>query len=84
MAHITLTPKQQAFVDAHLGDGRFSSADEVVAHALEIMADAERRRRAFVEMLERVSERARREGTITLDELDARLRDITNAAPAAE
>jgi len=42
--NVSLTPEQQNFIEARVASGRFSSASEVMRHALRLMQEAEERR----------------------------------------
>jgi antitoxin ParD1/3/4 len=80
MPNVSLTPEQQRFIDAHVASGRFSSASEVMRHALRLMQEAEERRERFVAMLCDVSERADREGTLSAEDVDADLKAVIATA----
>jgi len=80
MPNVSLTPEQQSFIDSRVTSGRFSSASEVMRHALRLMQEAEERRERFVAMLCDVSARADREGTLSADEVDAELKAVIAAA----
>ena len=78
--NVSLTPEQQAFIDARVASGRFSSASEVMRHALRLMQEAEDRRERFVAMLCDVSERADRDGTLSAEDVDADLKAVIATA----
>lgn len=80
MANVSLTREQKSFIDARVASGRFSSASEVLRHALRLMQDTEERRDRFVAMLCNVSARAEREGTISAEDVDAELKATIAAA----
>ena len=80
MPNVSLTPEQQAFIDARVASGRFSSASEVMRHALRLMQEAEDRRERFVAMLCDVSERADRDGTLSAEDVDADLKAVIATA----
>ena len=80
MPNVSLTPEQQRFIESRVASGRFSSASEVMRHALRLMQEAEDRRERFVAMLCDVSARADREGTLSADEVDAELKTVIAAA----
>jgi antitoxin ParD1/3/4 len=77
--NVSLTPEQQNFIEARVASGRFSSASEVMRHALRLMQEAEERRERFVAMLCDVSERADREGTLSAEEVDEELKAVIAA-----
>lgn len=78
--NVSLTPEQQTFIDSRVASGRFSSASEVMRHAIRLMQEAEERRERFVAMLCDVSARAERDGTLSADEVDAELKAVIAAA----
>lgn len=80
MPNVSLTAEQQRFIDSHVASGRFSSASEVMRHALRLMQEAEERRARFVAMLCDVSARAEREGTLSAEEVDDALKAAIAAA----
>ncbi len=80
MPNVSLTPEQQSFIDTRVASGRFTSASEVMRHALRLMQEAEERRERFVAMLCDVSERADREGTLSAEDVDAELKAVIAAA----
>lgn len=82
MPNVSLTPEQQRFIEARVASGRFTSASEVMRHALRLMQEAEERRESFVAMLCDVSARADRDGTLSADEVDAELREAIAQAKA--
>lgn len=78
--NVSLTPEQQTFIDASVASGRFASASEVMRHAIRLMQETEERRGRFVDMLCDVSERADRDGTLSVDEVDVALKAAIAAA----
>ncbi len=80
MPNVSLTPEQQRYIDERVASGRFSSASEVMRHALRLMQEAEARRERLVTMLCDVSARADREGTLSAKEVDAELKAVIAAA----
>ena len=63
-----MTPGRRLFVEASVTDGQFASADDVIAHALDVLREQEMRRAEFAAMLEAVDEAAAREGCIATAE----------------
>ncbi|HEY4254519.1 MAG TPA: type II toxin-antitoxin system ParD family antitoxin [Roseomonas sp.] len=82
MPNVSLTPEQQSFIEAHVASGRFASVSEVMRHALRLMQEAEERRERFMAMLCDVSAQADREGTLSIEEVDAELSAAIAAARA--
>jgi antitoxin ParD1/3/4 len=80
LPNVSLTPEQQRYIDERVASGRFSSASEVMRHALRLMQEAEERRERLVTMLCDVSARADRDGTLSADEVDAELKAVIAAA----
>ncbi len=80
LPNVSLTPEQQSYIDERVASGRFSSASEVMRHALRLMQEAEERRERLVSMLCDVSARADREGTLSAAEVDAELKAVIAAA----
>lgn len=80
MPNVILTPEEQHFVDARVASGEFASADEVMREALRAMREASAARERFTAMLDAVSERADREGTYSIEEVEAELTAIIEAA----
>jgi antitoxin ParD1/3/4 len=78
--NVSLTLEQQNFIDSRVASGRFSSASEVMRHAIRLMQEAEERRERFVAMLCDVSARAERDGTLSAEEVDAELKAVIAAA----
>jgi antitoxin ParD1/3/4 len=80
LPNVSLTPEQQSYIDERVASGRFSSASEVMRHALRLMQEFEERRERLVSMLCDVSARADRDGTLSADEVDAELKAVIAAA----
>lgn len=80
MPNVSLTPEQQRFIESSVASGRFANASEVMRHALRMMQQAEEERERFVKMLCDVSEEADRVGTLSMEEVDAELRQIIETA----
>lgn len=75
MPNIDLTPEHEQFIEALVASGRFASAGDVMGHALRLMQEGEERRERFAAMLRDVSALADRDGTLSIEEVDAMLRD---------
>lgn len=77
---IDLPPDLEAFTRACVTSGRYSDANEVIRAALRHMQDAEKRRAAFVEMLDETEAEAGRNGTHDIDDVLAEMDAIIDAA----
>jgi antitoxin ParD1/3/4 len=74
--NVHLTPELERFARECVDSGDYNNVSEVVRSALRMLQQAEERRRAFEEMLRESAAEADRDGTITVDEMDAELEAI--------
>ena len=74
--NVHLTPELERFARECVDSGEYNNVSEVVRSALRLLQQAEERRRAFEEMLRESAAEADRDGTITVDEMDAELEAI--------
>ena len=74
--NVHLTPELERFARECVESGDYNNVSEVVRSALRMLQQAEERRRAFEEMLRESAAEADRDGTITVDEMDAELEAI--------
>jgi antitoxin ParD1/3/4 len=74
--NVHLTPELERFARECVDSGDYNNVSEVVRSALRLLQQAEERRRAFEEMLRESAAEADRDGTITVDEMDAELEAI--------
>jgi antitoxin ParD1/3/4 len=74
--NVHLTPELERFARECVDSGEYNNVSEVVRSALRLLQQGEERRRAFEEMLRESAAEADRDGTITVDEMDAELEAI--------
>ncbi len=80
MQDISLSSEDRRFVEARVASGEFRSASAVMHKALRLLRQAERDRERFTAMLEAARERADREGTFSVEEVEAELIAVIEAA----
>ena len=74
--NVHLTPELEQFAQNCVSSGRYDTVSEVVRSALRLLQKAEQRRAAFVNSLESAVEDGRREGFLTVEEVE---RDVRSA-----
>lgn len=82
MTTVTLPNDLGEFAAASVASGRFASADEMVAAAMRLLRDAERRREALTASLEAAEAEAERDGYFELDDVLAESETRRRAAEA--
>ncbi|GAV37049.1 hypothetical protein ROTAS13_04742 [Roseomonas sp. TAS13] len=85
MSIVTLTPEQERFAADAVAQGRFRDLDEVVRKGVALLQQAEAEVASFVTSLEEAQAEGERDGFLTADEVERRVRSaIANAAAGRE
>ena len=84
MTTVTLTPEQERFAAEAVARGRFRDLDEVVRTGVALLQRAEAEVASFVASLEEAQAEAERDGFLTVDEVERRVRSAIAGAPARQ
>jgi putative addiction module CopG family antidote len=84
MPTITLTPEQERFAAEAVAQGRFRDLSEVVRAGLALLQQAEAEVAAFVTSLEEAQAEGERDGFLTADEVERRVRAAIADAAARQ
>ena len=71
---VSLTPELERFAQSCVESGRYNNVSEVVRSALPMLSDTERKREAFVASLDAAIEEGKRDGFISLADVNADVR----------
>jgi antitoxin ParD1/3/4 len=72
--NVHLTPDLERFAQGCVATGRFNNVSEVVRSALRLLQEQEERRAAFTASLEAAVAEGEREGFVSLDQVEQRVR----------
>ena len=72
--NVSLTPELERFAQSCVESGRYNNVSEVVRSALPMLSDTERKREAFVASLDAAIEEGKRDGFISLADVNADVR----------
>jgi antitoxin ParD1/3/4 len=78
--NVSLTAELERFAQSCVESGRYNNVSEVVRSGLRMLQDAEQRRAAFVASLDAAMEEGFRDGFATIEEVEADLLAIVEAA----
>ncbi|HYZ61330.1 MAG TPA: type II toxin-antitoxin system ParD family antitoxin [Acetobacteraceae bacterium] len=80
--HVTLPPDLERFAAEAVASGRYRDASDVVRAGLSLLREAEAELVEFAESLERAREEGERDGFLTPDEVEQRVRAAIAEAAA--
>jgi len=80
--NVHLTPELEHFAQSCVASGRFNNVSEVVRSGLRLLQDAEARQAAFVASLEAAVAEGEREGFLTTEDVETKVRAAIDAVRA--
>jgi antitoxin ParD1/3/4 len=82
--NVSLTPELERFARSCVESGRYNNVSEVVRSALPMLSDTERKREAFVASIDAAIEEGKRDGFISLADVNADVRAKIDAVRVGE